>query len=557
MRSLSKRLSFLFVAMILVGTIIVAIFSYVLYYNETVNLSAERALIGAKTVAAGIDGDGLEKAMTDQKKDEQWDRVKAFVDKAAVDNDLKYLYVYDAVNYGDTFSYYVEGWNPATGDDPLDFLYKEDASINSEEIYVTIDTGVATQSKAYSDDIFGKLVTGYAPIINSKGKVVAVVGADIAIEVILADIHKFGIELIIIVVGFCILFAFISVTYINRKIGKPIIGLTVAAEKLSSGNLNITDKYYSNDEIGRLSVAFSQMIDSTKSQIDILNQLADGDLSMEITPRSDEDEMSIAIERTIAKLTDMMISFQESSDHFAVTSVQIADEAKNLADSTTRQLSAIQTLAGSVAMITEKTKNNAETAENATLLFGGISDSAKSGTEQMENMVEAVGEINQACTAINDVAKTIDDIAFQTNILSLNAAIEAARAGQSGKGFAVVADEVRNLASKSAGSAKETADLITNSLDKSVLGVQIAKDTYNQLLSIMESMSESVGHIKSISASSVEQSAEISAINASLDQVTEMVNQTAKSARESAEAGDALSMQAEQLNKLLLTFKHN
>ncbi|MDR0875394.1 MAG: methyl-accepting chemotaxis protein, partial [Clostridiales Family XIII bacterium] len=398
---------------------------------------------------------------------------------------------------------------------------------------------------------------GYAPILDAAGRTVGVVGADVAMEEIMAHVNTFGLQLIIIVAAFSILFALLSVTYINRKIGRPITGLTASAEKLSVGDLNLTEGYTSNDEIGRLFLAFAQITGSTKAQIDIMNQIADGDLSVTITPRSPEDSMSIAIGKMVAKLTEMIISFQESSDHFAVTSVQIADEAKNLANSVSGQLAAIQTLSGSVAMIMEKTKINAETAESAAQLFDGMSQRAQSGTEQMQNMVTAVGQINDACLAINRVTATIDNIAFQTNILSLNAAVEAARAGQSGKGFGVVADEVRTLASRSAGSAQETSELIANSLEKSALGVQIATDTHKQLALIMDSIRESVEYIRNISASSAEQSHEIAAIDASLDQVTRIVDQTAQSARESADAGDKLSQQADQLNKLLRTFTYN
>jgi methyl-accepting chemotaxis protein len=544
------------IAMILVSTVIVAIFSYVFYRNETIKLSGERALGVAITVAAAIEPEGFDKAMAEQKKDAQWDHIKAFADQTAVDNDLQYLYILDD-KYDTMFTYYAEGWNPATGDDELDFLYRESTEIHDETLFIMLETGVAAPSAAYYDDVFGWLVTGYAPILDSDGNVTGIVGADVAMEDVMLHINSFALKLIGIVLLFSILFAILSVTYINRKIGRPIVALTTAAEKLSVGDLNLFKGYNSNDEIGRLSAAFTKMIESTKAQIDILNRLAGGDLSMKIVSRSTEDSMSFAIDKTIAKLTEMFSSFQQSSDRLADTSIQIANEAKVLADSATNQLSTIETLAGSVAMITEKTKTNAETAENTSLIFDEIHNNASLGTDQMARMVAAVNQINDACLAINRVVATIDDIAFQTNILALNAAVEAARAGQKGKGFAVVADEVRNLAAKSASSSQETADLIANALEKAALGVQIATDTSEQLGKIIENIRESGVFVKNISVSSAEQRNEIAAINASLDHVTGIVHQTAQSARESADAGDMLSTQADQLNKLLRNFKYN
>jgi methyl-accepting chemotaxis protein len=542
--------------MILVSTVIVAAFSFGLYRTETIKLSGQRALSIAKTVSAAIDPDGFTQAMSEQKKDAQWDKIKAFADKTAVDNDVKYLYILDA-DYDDCFTYYAEGYNPETGDEPLDFLYEETVTAHDDEVYTVIEQGTALLTKNYYYEDFGWLVTGYAPIVGSGGDVIGIVGADIAMEDIMANVNSVGIQLILIVLGFSVLFAFLSIAYINRKVGRPINGLTASAEKLSVGDLDLTQHYDTGDEIGRLSAAFTQIIESTRSQIGILDKIADGDLSMKIVRRSPEDSMSIAIEKTIAKLTGMFTSFQSGSDQLADTSVQIADEAKHLADSASSQLSEVQALAGSVAMITEKTKTNAETAENAALLFDGISAGAISGTEQMQNMVAAVEQINDACIAINRVVATIDEIAFQTNILALNAAVEAARAGQSGRGFAVVADEVRNLASKSAASAQETAELISKSLEKAALGVKIAEGTSNQLVMITESIRESGDYIRSISASSAEQSREIAAINSSLDHVTEIVHQTAQSAKESADAGDTLSRQADRLNRLLRNFSYN
>jgi methyl-accepting chemotaxis protein len=474
----------------------------------------------------------------------------------AVDNDLQYLYILDD-KYDTMFTYYAEGWNPATGDAELDFLYRESTDIHDEALFIMLETGVATPSTAYYDDVFGWLVTGYAPILDTEGNVTGIVGADVAMEDVMLNINSFALKLIGIVLLFSILFALLSVTYINRKIGRPIVALTAAAEKLSVGDLNLIKGYDSNDEIGRLSAAFTKMVESTKAQIDILNRLAGGDLSMKIVSRSTEDSMSIAIDKTITKLTEMFSSFQQGSDRLADTSVQIANEAKILSTSATDQLSTIEHLAASVAMITEKTKTNAEMAENAETLFEDIRDNAGAGSTQMQNMVAAVSQINDACLAINRVVATIDDIAFQTNILALNAAVEAARAGQKGKGFAVVADEVRNLAAKSASSSQETADLIANALEKAALGVRIATDTSEQLGKIIENIQESGILVKNISVSSAEQRNEIAAINTSLDQVKGIVHQTAQSARESADAGDTLSTQADQLNRLLRNFKYN
>ena len=163
-------------------------------------------------------------------------------------------------------------------------------------------------------------------------------------------------------------------------------------------------------------------------------------------------------------------------------------------------------------------------------------------------------EITEKSNEISKIIKTIDDIAFQTNILSLNAAIEAARAGAAGKGFAVVADEVGNLAQKSAKAAQNTGELIAEAIDAIAKGAKISDETAVSLQNVSERTTTINRIIKDIAAASESESEGITQISVGMDQISSVVQSNTATAEESAAASEELSGQAQILNDLMSKF---
>ena len=281
-----------------------------------------------------------------------------------------------------------------------------------------------------------------------------------------------------------------------------------------------------------------------------------------LTDRNDRRIGHIEFVQDISEMTQsqnaearLVAEIESVSTSFLSTSKQISDGAQQLAQGSTEQAASIEELSGSISEVSDKTKANAEMATRAAALADTIKSNAENGSRQMDEMMRAVNDINEASGQISRVIKVIDEIAFQTNILALNAAVEAARAGQHGRGFAVVAEEVRNLAAKSADAAKDTGILIENSIEKANLGVRIARETAESLSKIVSGVSESNQLVGEIEKSSSEQSLAIGKIDDGIDQVALVVQQNSATAEESAAASSEMRSHSNALKELIDEFE--
>ncbi|MCL2819639.1 MAG: methyl-accepting chemotaxis protein [Oscillospiraceae bacterium] len=352
--------------------------------------------------------------------------------------------------------------------------------------------------------------------------------------------------------------------YISGLISKPLVILSTFMKKAgTTGDIALSPDDMSNinkfaqgkDEIGQTiagSAAFLQHVTNIAGK---LETIANGDLTIDVQMLSNSDTMGKSLSQMVDNLNNILNGIQTSTSQVSTGAKQVADGAQALAQGSTEQAASVQELSSSIAEIASKTKENAETAGKTSKLSETIKQNALKGSTQMDDMIGAVKEINDASQSISKIIKTIDDIAFQTNILALNAAVEAARAGQHGKGFAVVAEEVRNLASKSAEAARDTGDMIQNSMEKAEFGSQIAGETAESLKDIVEGISESSELISEIARSSEEQSLGISQINTGIDQVAQVVQQNSATAEQSAAASEEMSSQSTMLEELISQFK--
>ena len=289
---------------------------------------------------------------------------------------------------------------------------------------------------------------------------------------------------------------------------------------------------------------------------DYLEKVAQGDLTRNTTV---DYEKVTGIYASTIKMTD---SFNEalsqvisSVDQVSTGSNQVLMVSQSLSEGASEQASAIEQISTSIDLINNQSKQNALNAEQANTLSKQSREDAALGNNRMNDLIEAMSEINKSSNNVMKVVQVIDEFSFQTNILALNATIEAAKAGVYGKSFAVVATEVKNLAGRSAQAVKETTEMVENSL-KTISNANIlAEAAAKQLNDIVKSSSKVVELVEEIFISSREQAEKLHQIDLGVQQIDNVTQQNSTSAEECASTSETLAAQSEELKTLISRFK--
>ena len=331
-----------------------------------------------------------------------------------------------------------------------------------------------------------------------------------------------------------------------------------------SADQELTSFYGRKDEIGLIAQTIHHVCDCLRKTIDdigrILGEMANGNIAVDVTKNEsyyigDFRVLAESLKSIRTHLMSVMRDITQIARKVNNGANQVSEGAQSLSHGAAQQNESINGLVTNITDITEQIQNSTVRCGNASELVARATGYADEANTKMELLITATRNLDHSSTRISNITKTIEDISFQTNILSLNASIEAARAGTAGRGFAVVSDEVRSLAAKSAEAAKDTSTLI----DSSLHDIKTGTESTNLAMSAMQVISECIQSIKElmdeIALASVQQSEMIVSVENRIKEVSRVIQANSDAAEESAAVSNELSEQSRTLNQLISQFR--
>ncbi|MDB2156704.1 MAG: methyl-accepting chemotaxis protein [Clostridium sp.] len=369
--------------------------------------------------------------------------------------------------------------------------------------------------------------------------------------------------IILATIALSVIFAMKSSKYLSDVIGNPIIKMSKIAKRICDGHLDVEIQCESNDEIGELAQSFSKMVIAIKSYISeissILGDISNGNLncSIEEEYKGNFIEIRKSLENIIRSLNDIFENIGQATIDVKANSEKAAEMAELLSNGSKNEKDAVRELCVSIDQINKQVNKNADNAIDTSTITNALAENIDNSNIMMDKVIKAMEDIEDCSNSITSIMNTINDIAERTNLLALNAAIEAARAGDLGSGFAVVADEVKSLASQSADAARETNNIVNESIKAVNNGKLLVYDTANTLNESLKNIKKTRELSEYITDSSKEQYESIAIVNERIKKITETINRTVEVAENSAISSEELKLQSSKLEMMINKFKHS
>lgn len=349
--------------------------------------------------------------------------------------------------------------------------------------------------------------------------------------------------------------------FLASLFSEPIAHIHAASLQLASGNLDINVEKMYPDEIGEMTDSFQEAANMIKLYIQELDrglgEIASGnfDIFTDVDFKGDFVALSDALTQIITSLSDTLQKINESTESVSLGASQMAESAQTLAEGATDQAASVEELTATIQNITEAVVNTSDKANKSQQDARNFESEAEKSNDDIRELNEAMKRINDTSKQIANIIAEIEDIASQTNLLSLNASIEAARAGEAGKGFAVVADQIGKLAADSAAAAVNTRKLIENSIHEIEIGNEITEKTTTAIGSVISGIKMLAQSTKEISVLAETQADSMKQLEVGVEQIAEVIQNNSAAAQETSATSEELSAQASTLEELVNQFK--
>ena len=351
---------------------------------------------------------------------------------------------------------------------------------------------------------------------------------------------------------------------IALSIANPLQELAGKFEAFANGNLKTEfPASKADDEIADMMNSSHDVVDRLRKIIsDIENlsrEMGDGNFTVESGCASayvgDFRELLNSIETMQLNVRETLLEVNSSAEHVNSGAINLAEAAQELAEGATDQAASVQEMLATMNTLSDGLKNTAQSMDQAYHQATKCAEDAQLGRTEMGNMVESMNRISETSKKIENIIAEIENIADQTNLLSLNASIEAARAGEAGRGFAVVADEIRNLADQSAKSAVDTKALVNDTLREIEEGSKVAYRTADVLEHVVEAIQKIAETSRELQEDSEQQSIAMEQADAGIERISEVVQSNSAAAEESSATSQELSASATSMNELVGRFR--